>query len=74
MFRWLKRRWRQRQRDLDHDVLFGAIKSMATDQDHFLRCVRFHMVNDDAWNVDYDELSERDRLLWDEVFGGSHGA
>lgn len=67
--RWLRKVWRQRQRDADHECLFGPIRSAARDRAHFLEAAKLHILTDEAWNVDYDELSERDRALHDEIFG-----
>jgi hypothetical protein len=69
MIRWIRRLWRQRLRNLDHQALFPGMEAAATSRQHFLNAARLHLLLDDAWNVDRDELNERDRRLWDEVFG-----
>lgn len=57
----------QARRDLDHDVLFPAIRKAAECNDHALGAIRLQILTDKAWQRDHSEFSKRDQEIICEI-------
>ena len=60
--RWLNpmRHWRQRLRNIDHKILFPAIRRQAKTEMQAAQAIVCHCVNDHAWECNPEEYSKRD--------------
>lgn len=60
------RHWRQRLRNLDHQILFPIIRREAKTETQAAQAIVCHCANDHAWECDPREYSKRDKEIFFE--------
>jgi hypothetical protein len=59
MMRWLLNLWRNRQREVDLEILWPSCKEQAVDLDHAKAAFAMHAFHDRAWLVLGDDEIRR---------------